>query len=269
MSFTPLFTISGHEVFGHYNDKVPHGQSYSNPLITESIPGAERHYLKPPYDRDKKPTPYVIANELVCATLANQLGILVAETHAIAPTPENAHGYFASKSVEAPTLLDSEWDDCNNCPLFREDLATLIAFDVWVLNRDRSNSNMLVHTDEGGSKRIIAIDHAAALFNHGADHNHINLKLGQTADSLISNTIEDCVFFGIEISKSGLINAAARIATLSPGIVQAAVNSVPKWALSQSDKSFLISKLDHRRKHINAYISGLVSHEHFATLLCP
>jgi hypothetical protein len=133
-------------------------------------------------------SPYCIANEYICATLAQRIRLPV-PPFAIMKRTARSQPMFASLGFLIGQ--DSRPKDAQAGKLWEMDpfLTTgIVLFDVWIGNPDRSEDNILV--DDGKCpKKIVIIDHERALFGARAGYGLTTLKTYKK--SFIANGLFD------------------------------------------------------------------------------
>lgn len=104
--------------------------------------------------------PLVAANELVAAQIAERLGLPVLPHKVIAMGP---YLYFGSSRMQKntfETLTKSLYRGCVNHSI----IYLLVAFDVWLINGDRHDGNLLAHIVPGSAAppdyALLANDHS-------------------------------------------------------------------------------------------------------------
>lgn len=160
--------------------------------------------------------PYVIANEFICAQLAAEVGL---------PVPEckneriGQRSWFLSYYIDNETFAYSKFRSCRNTA----DIPLLLLFDLWVCNRDRWQSNLLLSRvgDTPRTYEFLVIDHSDALFGQADTPQvfpldidpHLCFDFPELTERIIRDSDWD--------------SALSRLHSLSEEAVQEIIDSVP------------------------------------------
>lgn len=199
--------------------------------------------------------PRVLVNELVSAILATTLLLLCPKAAVVSAAPEFIEMNQAVLSTFSPGLhFGSEYlssDESRVTSTFDSqtikqadnfnELAGIMAFDVWTANTDRTLANLISYEN-----RILMIDHG---------HNF-------TAPNWTAQTLRASVNNSYDWSLKNFVNRdllnaeIQKISSLDPMAIQTAIDQVPnEWGLTSDDKNALLEFLTHRQ----ATIEGLLA----------
>lgn len=125
-----------------------------------------------------------------------------------------------------------------------QSLASIIVFDYWLCNRDRTRKNILLHEEPMNSYQLWAIDHAEVF----GSYNWVQSDLEKLPDGLLKSAthqlmalfIEDERVFGEQLEL---------IQTIPILLIEEIVGLIPDdWNVSREERKAMVSALVRRRK---------------------
>jgi hypothetical protein len=200
--------------------------------------------------------PQVAANELIAAMLADQIRLPILD-HRILSRGTNL--FFASARMAANTfelLTEEIYMRCSN----RSIIYLVVAFDVWLVNSDRHNGNLLARaTLSGDESRTYAL-----LSN---DHSHCLVMPHQSA-SMLAGLIDaplDCSdrrFVHMDfirhdiVDETRMIESVERIESVADQVVDDIVGSIPDVLLGDADRPLYVQFLIKRRNRLRSIFAA-------------
>lgn len=127
-----------------------------------------------------------------------------------------------------------------------QSLASIIVFDYWLCNNDRTRKNILLHETPQNSYQLWAIDHAEVFGSYNwclSDLENLCVKQIKSAThQIMAQFIEDEKSFTEQIEL---------IQTIPTFLIEEIVTVIPDdWMLSKEEKDALVSTMVKRRKKI-------------------
>jgi len=191
--------------------------------------------------------PRVLVNELISALLAATLLLLCPKAAVVSAAPEFIENNRTTLSTFSSGLhFGSEYlggDESKVTSTYNEqtikqahnfnDLAGIMAFDVWVANTDRSFANIISY-----ESRILMIDHGHAFTAPNWTAQTLRAGINNSSAWPLKNFV----------NRDQLSEQIEKIRSLDPADIQAAIDQVPEeWGLTSDDKSALFEFLTHRQ----------------------
>lgn len=195
--------------------------------------------------------PYVAANELVSALIANFLQLPILDFGLAEDIRGNL--FFASSYLSGgmfhPVLTEPLLDDCQN----RERIYNIVPFDIWLWNTDRHSGNFLVRDDRRGSRFLLLNDHSRCLVQPSetpaslltrATHGNISIFLGTP---FVQDRITDPRL---------LSDGITAIEDIQDATIQTLEHVIPDKLLDASEKQDVIQFLMERKLALRSLIQA-------------
>ncbi len=204
--------------------------------------------------------PKVLVNELVSVFLALNLLLPCPKATLVNVSPEFIEANQAVLSTFSPGLhFGSEYHGSDESKVtstfdsqtikqahnFNE-LADIMAFDVWTANTDRTLSNLISYENQ-----ILMIDHGHSFT--GPDWTAPSLRASVNNSYGWQQPLKEFV------NRDLLNEQIKRIKSLDPAIIQAAIDEEPdEWGLTSDDKNSLLEFLIHRQTAIEELLAKAI-----------
>lgn len=195
-----------------------------------------------------------LPNEWIAYCLARYLGLPVPLAHLVeipqdfsSQIPDLAQmttTQYQFASLYIPDCFDGHQVTIVPHIINHDSLASIIVFDYWLCNRDRTRKNILLHEESRNSYRLWAIDHAEVF----ASYNWLQADLEKLPDGLLKSAthqlmalfIEDERVFGEQLEL---------IQTIPVLLIEEIVGLIPDdWNVTREEKKAMVSALVRRRK---------------------
>lgn len=224
---------------GRFNDS---GRvSNSNPYI---FVDEENHTFYGKCHTEDKP--YIIANEYLTSILAKLIGLQIPQSGL---TKYYDKDLFLSKEVTLPTLRDSGYPKPHfHTDRFRRDVAHMIVFDCWIMNRDRHDANVLV--DPSNDYAITLIDHDCSLFNWGMDSRKLTQKHDMEPQWTSHDFIRSKLLPNCTVIHSDVNSFAREIALLGNNLLEDDFRKSCENVITSQDADTLIEVLLKRKQNL-------------------
>jgi hypothetical protein len=186
--------------------------------------------------------PYVAANELIVARLAEWLGLPLLDFRVLEMKGDLFFGSaWMAKPTFYPAITKTLFDQCEN----RARNYDIVAFDWWVYNTDRHEHNLMVRkggrTPSGPRHLLMLNDHSHALIQAGESPatNTKNVRIAPAVRlDFLRDSIRSTTKFGYAIDL---------IENIPDGTIRSVVGSVPEPFLAADERSAVVEFLCNRR----------------------
>ncbi len=180
-----------------------------------------------------RPHPYVAANELITAKMAQLLGLSVLGYTVVEWDGEL---FFASDYMKASSYYAFITKELLESCLNRDLVYELVAFDTWLCNIDRHQENLVVRrrrTRRGPDQRLLLLnDHSHCLMVPGLTPARLYELLGTTpAQYLRLDFVRDAI-----IDPTRLREAIDAIRLMEDGRIRAELQGVPEAFLPRDER---------------------------------
>lgn len=194
----------------------------------------------------------VAANELIAVQLAAHVGIPVREHAVLAMGPDLFFGSSRMIANTFETLTEALYRRCGN----RSIIYQVVAFDVWLINGDRHNGNLLARVVPGSKPSeyaLLANDHSHCLVWPREDASVLTGLVGAPLDCTRRPPFVKIPFIrGDIVDGSKIHQAIDQIESITDQALDAIVNSVPDGLIDANDRviygGFLKGRRDRLRK---------------------
>lgn len=127
-----------------------------------------------------------------------------------------------------------------------QSLASIIVFDYWLYNGDRTRKNILLHEEHNHSYRLWTIDHAEVF----GTYNWLESDLEQLPVGLIKSATHQLMAAFIK-DETSFTEQLELIQTIPIFLIEEIVSIIPDdWLVSKEEKKAIVNTLVNRRKKI-------------------
>jgi len=163
--------------------------------------------------------------------------------------PELAHMNYSQSqfaSLYVPSCLDGHQVSTVSHITNHHSLASIILYDYWLSNKDRTRKNILLREESPNSYQLWVIDHAEVF----GSYNWIQPDLDLLPAELIKSATHQLMALFIE-EEQNFTDQLELIQTLPILLIEEIVTLIPDdWLVSKEDKKAIVSTLLTRRKKI-------------------
>ncbi|MET3322611.1 UNVERIFIED_ORG: hypothetical protein ABIC97_005759 [Peribacillus simplex] len=206
-------------------------------------------YFQPGFEK-------TLPNEWVAYCLARYLGLPIPYARLVeipqefsSQVPELAqmsHTNFQFASSYVPNCIDGHQalhvSNINN----HQSLASIILFDYWLCNGDRTRKNILLHEENLNSYQLWAIDHAEVF----GSYNWLLPDLGRLPVGILKSATHQIMALFIKDEKQ-FTEQLELIQTMPILLIEEIVAFIPDdWGVSMEEKKGMVTTLLSRRKNI-------------------
>lgn len=206
-------------------------------------------YMQPGFEKS-------LANEWVAYCLGRYLGLPIPYSRIVeipqefsSQEPELVpfhHSQYQFASLYIPGCLDGH--QVTDVPqiLNHDSLASIILFDYWFFNQDRTRKNILLREEVSGTYRLWVIDHAEVF----GSYNWTNTDLENLPNEIIKSATHKLMALFIKEEKN-FTDALELIQTIPILLIEEIVELIPDdWQVTKEEKKAIVSTLLTRRKKI-------------------
>ncbi|MED3692328.1 hypothetical protein P4534_26745 [Peribacillus butanolivorans] len=197
-----------------------------------------------------------LPNEWVAYCLARYLGLPIPYALLVeipqefsSKVPELAqmsHTNFQFASLYVPNCVDGHQVSNVSKIINHQSLASIILFDYWLCNRDRTRKNILLHEESLNSYQLWAIDHAEVF----GSYNWLQPDLERLPVGILKSATHQKMALFIEDEKQ-FIEQLELIQTMPILLIEEIVALIPDdWGVSMEEKKGMVTTLLNRRKNI-------------------
>lgn len=197
---------------------------------------------------------YVAANELIAAGIAEHLGLPILDYRVLRAGPHGDDLVFGSSWMNEGTYIpavDQElFDRCGN----RGRAYDMVVFDVWLINEDRTEENLMVRTRQGkvaheGQRHLLLLnDHSHCLVPPRSNA----MVLRDYVKAPVTSYVHLDFIRSAIVDPASLADAINAVERLSEVQIAAIVDSVPPELLPAEEKlifrDFLLERRDNLRR---------------------
>lgn len=149
-------------------------------------------------------------------------------------------------SIYIPDCLDGHQVSSLSKITNHSSLASVIVFDYWLYNGDRTRKNILLHAESENAYRLWAIDQAEVF----GTYNWVQSDLEQLPSDLIKSATHQIMASFIE-NKNDFFEQLELIQTIPVFLIEEIVAMIPdEWGVSKEEKKVMVQVLVTRRKKI-------------------
>ncbi|MFC9599748.1 HipA family kinase [Peribacillus butanolivorans] len=206
-------------------------------------------YFQPGFEK-------TLPNEWVAYCLARYLGLpipyaqLVEIPHdfsyQVPELEQMSHTNFQFASLYVPNCVDGHQVSNVSKIINHQSLASIILFDYWLCNRDRTRKNILLHEESPDSYQLWAIDHAEVF----GSYNWLQPDLDMLPIGILKSATHKLMALFIEDEKH-FIEQLELIQTMPILLIEEIVALIPDdWGVSMAEKKGMVTTLLSRRKNI-------------------
>src|SRR3954451_11246634 len=142
-------------------------------------------------------------------------------------------------SIYIPDCLDAHQVSSIRQITNHSSLASIIAFDYWLYNGDRTRKNILLHAESENTYRLWAIDQAEVF----GTYNWIQSDLEQLPSGLIKSATHQIMARFIE-NENHFFEQLELIQTIPIFLMEEIVSMIPdEWGVSKEEKKAMVSTL--------------------------
>jgi hypothetical protein len=199
--------------------------------------------------------PLVAANEWVAARLVEALGLPILD-HRILKKGRDL--FFGSAYMQAGSYSDfltaQLFAKCDN----RDDIYAIVAFDIWLINHDRHNQNLIVRhfRKPKPPNQLFPNDHSHLLVNESPDAPRRSADLMGCLDDPPARFVT-LSFVRDSIVNAEMLSAAiTRIEVLPEQMIRSAVASTPNALLPPADRAIYADFLVRRRRKLKRVVQN-------------
>ena len=197
--------------------------------------------------------PFLVANEYISYELLKLLNLPVPKGFLYT---RNGDTFFLSEyRKNAKKLLAYSPDTI--IPLIRnwEDLIGIVCFDVWVMNYDRHQNNVLI-CEDSKVDTFFAIDHDRALFNMCPDESRLMFRHNLPANAFVNRNLLPALTPLID-SFTKLIPFIERIQNITADQMKAVIHDQAGKLLEQKYQDKLLTVLTERKDKLQDYLTQI------------
>lgn len=199
--------------------------------------------------------PLVAANEWVAVRLLDALGLPILD-HRILKKGRDL--FFGSAYMQAGSYSDfltaQLFAKCDN----RDDIYAIVTFDIWLVNHDRHNQNLIVRhlRKPNPPNQLFPNDHSHLLVNESP------IAPKRTADLMGCLNDPPARFVSLPFIRESIVNAEmlsaaiARIEALPEQTIRSAVASTPTALLPAADRAIYADFLVRRRRKLKSVVQN-------------
>lgn len=221
------------------------GASRGRVVIAEN---GEEYLIKGPSLTPDHPT--VGANEWIAVRLAAMLGLPV-QDHVIAAKGDNL--FFGSRFMPDtsffPALTETILKQCEN----RERTYDVVVFDVWLINPDRHEENLIARRVKGSKAHALMLNDHSHLLVNPLGPATVDQLMGKVSASARPYVRQSCISASIE-DPARLDAALNRVEGLSEGEIRSTVATTPPELLSSAAQDTCADFLVERRARLRASV---------------
>ncbi|MFD4819712.1 HipA family kinase [Peribacillus butanolivorans] len=206
-------------------------------------------YFQPGFEK-------TLPNEWVAYCLARYLGLPIPYAQLVeipqefsSQVPELAQmsqTNFQFASLYVPNCIDGHQASHVSNIINHQSLASIILFDYWLCNGDRTRKNILLHEENLNSFQLWAIDHAEVF----GSYNWLLPDLGRLPVRILKSTTHQIMALFIEDEKQ-FTEQLELIQTMPILLIEEIVALIPDdWGVSIEEKKAMVTTLLSRRKNI-------------------
>ncbi|MBS4199353.1 hypothetical protein KHA93_06775 [Bacillus sp. FJAT-49732] len=217
-------------------------------------------YVQPVFDK-------ALPNEWIAYCLGRYLGLPIPYSRIVEIPSEfstnipellqmsDSHHHFASLYI--PDCIDGHEATSVSHIINNDTLASIILFDYWLHNRDRTRKNILLLEKEPQSYHLWAIDHSEVFGSYSWLLSDLEI---QQADIMKSATHQFMAKY-IE-DENSFYEQLELIQTIPTFLIEEIVSVIPdEWNVTREERKAIVSTLVERRKHILPNLLQKVIHE--------
>ncbi|MFF2290461.1 HipA family kinase [Peribacillus butanolivorans] len=206
-------------------------------------------YFQPGFEK-------TLSNEWVAYCFARYLGLPIPYAQLVeipqdfsSQVPELAqmrHTNFQFASLYVPNCVDGHQVSNVSKIINHQSLASIILFDYWLCNRDRTRKNILLHEESPDSYQLWVIDHAEVF----GSYNWLHPDLDMLPIGILKSATHKLMALFIEDEKH-FIEQLELIQTMPILLIEEIVALIPDdWGVSMAEKKGMVTTLLSRRKNI-------------------
>ena len=157
-----------------------------------------------------------------------------------------SHTNFQFASLYVPNCVDGHQVSNVSKIINHQSLASIILFDYWLCNRDRTRKNILLHEESPDSYQLWVIDHAEVF----GSYNWLQPDLDMLPIGILKSATHKLMALFIEDEKH-FIEQLELIQTMPILLIEEIVALIPDdWGVSMAEKKGMVTTLLSRRKNI-------------------
>lgn len=197
--------------------------------------------------------PFVAANEWIAVRLAEELGLPVLD-HRILKRGRDL--FFGSAYMQAgsysPELTAQLFAKCDN----RDAIYMVVAFDIWLINHDRHNENLIVRhfRKPRPPNQLFPNDHSHLLVNESSPR--LSSELKKCLDDAPARFVTLQFVRESIINPTMLSDAIGRIEAVADRTIQSVVASTPISLLPTEDRAIYADFLIRRRRKLRVVVQN-------------
>ncbi|MCO0597977.1 hypothetical protein NGI46_10920 [Peribacillus butanolivorans] len=206
-------------------------------------------YFQPGFEK-------TLPNEWVAYCLARYLGLPIPYAQLVeipqefsSQVPELAQmsqTNFQFASLYVPNCIDGHQASHVSNIINHQSLASIILFDYWLCNGDRTRKNILLYEENLNSYQLWAIDHAEVF----GSYNWLLPDLGRLPVRILKSATHQIMALFIEDEKQ-FTEQLELIQTMPILLIEEIVALIPDdWGVSMEEKKGMVTTLLSRRKNI-------------------
>ncbi|MFE4242182.1 HipA family kinase [Peribacillus butanolivorans] len=206
-------------------------------------------YFQPGFEK-------TLPNEWVAYCLARYLGLPIPYAQLVeipqefsSQVPELAQmsqTNFQFASLYVPNCIDGHQASHVSNIINHQSLASIILFDYWLCNGDRTRKNILLYEENQNSYQLWAIDHAEVF----GSYNWLLPDLGRLPVRILKSATHQIMALFIEDEKQ-FTEQLELIQTMPILLIEEIVALIPDdWGVSMEEKKGMVTTLLSRRKNI-------------------
>jgi hypothetical protein len=193
--------------------------------------------------------PYLIANEMICASLADVLGLPILDWRLLDMQGTLVFGSaWMDKDSFYPSVTEDKFHLCQNSLMVYD----LVVFDAWVCNRDRHTQNLLIRRNQidGETDEVLTLllnDHDRCPISPSDTPANLPRLLGLLPSRCIGIPfVRDSIRDGTHLSHS-----IDSVVAISSQTIEEIVNSIPEVCLPAHERPAMVAFFTNRQAELH------------------